>query len=96
MFRATHIGGPLAGSENDVSMASPRVMDKTFWVKAPTPEQAITAAGYILIGYEPAPEPLVPFEGQIAYALDRGASDLYDHPEYEGMEIGTAVYRFES
>jgi hypothetical protein len=45
----------------------------------------------MLVAWDQPPEHNWP--GQIAYVLDAGASDLRQHPDYEDMAIGTAIYR---
>lgn len=91
MLRVHHADGPLAGAENDVSLAAPRTPRRLQYAPAPEGE-AITAAGYFLIGYDD--DLLVgPYRGLVVYELDRNASQLQPHPEYDGMEEGDAVYR---
>lgn len=91
MFRATHIFGPLSGEENDVSMTAPSVPGRLFYAPAPpgVPGHALVA-GYLLVGYDQAPE--TPWEGQVEYWLDRERSLLRPHAQYADMEEGTAVY----
>jgi hypothetical protein len=96
MLRCHHADGPLAGEENDVSLASPRTPRRLQWAPAPTPAAAITPAGYFMVGYDDdlvGDELLNELPDIVTYELDRAASTLAPHPEYDGMEEGVAVYR---
>ena len=83
----------MTGPENDVSIAATSVPDVLYYAPAPRDAPNLTPAGYLLVGYNQPPE--LPWDGQVRYALDREASDLRPHPEYEGMEEGQAVYVLE-
>lgn len=87
MFRAEHIGGPLDGEQ--VSLTAPRVPELLYYASAPPGMSAITSSGHILVGYDTLD---AYWPGVSEYQLDRASSDLRPHPEYEGMELGTAVY----
>lgn len=89
MFRATHCGGPLDG--NDVDMSARTVPVRLFYAPAPdgVPDH-VTASGYMLVGYDQAPEASWP--GQVEYALDPDASELRPHHAYDDMQEGTAVF----
>lgn len=95
MLRAHHIGGPLDGPENDVSLASPRTPWRLQYAPAPVPAAAIVPAGYFLVGYNDDQLDSSGLPDVVAYQLDRDASTLQPHSQYgdEGMEEGTAVYR---
>lgn len=93
MFVASHLDGPLASPEGNVSIAAPRVPERLYY--APTPAQMPgVVCGYILVGYNEPPER--PWPGQIEYALNREASTLVPHAILDyaesGMEQGCAVY----
>jgi hypothetical protein len=96
VLRCHHADGPLAGEANDVSLASPRTPRRLQWAPAPTPAAAITPAGYFVVGYDDElvdDDLLDELPGTVTYELDRAASRLRAHPEYDGMEQGVAVYR---
>jgi hypothetical protein len=98
MFRATHLDGPLVGTENDMSMAAPRVPERLFYAPAPDAYRGpqLRGAGYILVGWDQEPE--FPWPRQVEYRLVRERSELEPHPQLDyaeaGMEQGLAVYRF--
>jgi hypothetical protein len=84
----------MAGPENDVSLAAPGVPERLEYAPAPDRAPPVTPSGYMLVGYDRLP-PVSDWPGVVLYVLDREASDLRPHPKYEGMEVGTAVYRLE-
>lgn len=90
MFRAVHVRGPLAGEDNDVGMSAPYVPERLWYAPAPAGVHTPTPAGYMLVGWDRAPE--LAWPGQVEYALDREHSQLYPHERYEDMREGTAVY----
>lgn len=80
-------GGKFDGCK--LNVAAPYVPTKLYVVKAPPPA---TQLEVLIVGTErTAPGPMFP--DAIEYTLDREASNLRDHPEFEGMEIGDAEYR---
>lgn len=86
---ATHIFGPLA--DCDVSMSAPRTPGRLFYAPAPDGVPGpFRVNNYLLVGYDQPPED--PWPGQVEYVLDRDRSELRPHPQYDGMEEGTAVY----
>jgi hypothetical protein len=82
----------MAGSENDVAMGSPSVPERLEYAPAPDGTPPVTPNGYILVGYDRLP-PVSDWPGVVLYVLDRNASDLRPHGQYDGMEEGLAVYR---
>jgi hypothetical protein len=89
MMALTHIGGPLEGEA--LSIAAPATPRRLFYAPAPDGVPSpFQQAGYILVGYDQAP--VKPWPGQVEYRLDRELSELHPHPEYDGMEQGTAAY----
>jgi hypothetical protein len=90
MLRATHVGGPMDGAANDVSLAAPATPERIYYAPAGAGMPGVTPNGYLIVGYERSPPG--PWRGMVAYALDRERSELRPHPQYDGMEQGTAVY----
>lgn len=90
MFRATHIFGPMQGT--DVSVAAPRTPQRVWYAPCPVTDHAPFPNGYMQVGWDLAPDH--PWPGQVEYVLDRDRSDLRPHALYgdEGMEEGVAVY----
>lgn len=85
MFRACHMDGPLKGQDFDIG--APTTPKRTFWA----PIGGSRPQRWHMVGFE-GQLPAIEWAGMVEYALDRGKSKLTPHPEYEGMEEGTAVY----
>lgn len=84
MIRMRFTGGVFDGAQ--LALAAPYTPE-IVWL-AESPDSQIPA---LLVGTERMPPgPL--FTSAVEYRLDRDASDLRDHPTYDGMEIGDARY----
>jgi hypothetical protein len=96
MMRAKHLDGPMAGEHHDVSLSAPSVPEEIWYGKVPggSDDQfsGLTPAGYVLVGFKPGFPPRGGWPGLAHYRLDRERSQLTPHPQYDGMEQGTAVY----
>lgn len=86
MMRFTFKGGVFDGHR--LGIAAPYTPRAVWLVKAPPPAAQLEV---LLVGTERLP-PGPMFPDAVEYRLDRDASDLRPHPQYEGMEIGEAVY----
>jgi hypothetical protein len=90
MFVARHLGGPMGGRDGDMSITAPRTPERLFYAPVPPGVRAPSSKGYMLVGYDQPPERA--WAGQVEYQLDRDASELAPHPEYDEMQTGVAVY----
>jgi hypothetical protein len=88
MMRLQMTGGPFDGV--CLAMSAPYTPERIYLVPSPDPKLPAMLVGTDRL----VPGPL--FSDAVEYRLDRAACDLRDHPEYDGMEIGDAVYRHTS